>query len=138
MNRKDFRKLAAVRAKEAKSLLDRGHFAGAYYLAGYSVECALKACIAKQTQRHDFPDKKIVNDSYTHNLKELLKTAGLEPSLTTDMRTNDQLAANWNVIKDWSENARYQAIIPYTVAKDLYSAITRRKNGVLPWLRKRW
>ena len=56
-------------------LLKAGHFSGAYYLAGYSVECALKACIAKQTARYDFPDKSKANDSFVHDLKKL---AGVE------------------------------------------------------------
>jgi hypothetical protein len=46
---------------------------GRINLAGYAVECGLKACIAGKTQRHEFPDKKIVNASYTHNLRELVK-----------------------------------------------------------------
>jgi HEPN domain-containing protein len=43
LNRRDFQELALVRLNEAKVLLDAGHFDGAYYLAGYAVECALKA-----------------------------------------------------------------------------------------------
>jgi HEPN domain-containing protein len=138
MKRKDFHKLANMRLKEAKALLDQGHFAGAYYLAGYSVECALKACIAKRTERHDFPDKKITNESYTHNLNELLKAARLDTIFDTDALANDRLAENWTTIKDWSENARYRAIISESDARELYSAITRRTGGVLPWLKKRW
>lgn len=138
MTRKDFQKLANMRSKEAKALLAQGHFAGAYYLAGYSVECALKACIAKRTQRHDFPDKRIAFESYTHDLKELLKTAGLDSVFTADAPANSQLAKNWTTIKDWSESARYQAIISDTNARDIYSAITSRKDGVLLWLKKRW
>ncbi len=34
-----------------------GMWEGTYYLAGYAVECALKACIAKQIIAEDFPDK---------------------------------------------------------------------------------
>ena len=55
MDRKDFQELSRVRLKEATALLRLGLFDGAYYLAGYSVECALKACIAKGTQRFEFP-----------------------------------------------------------------------------------
>jgi hypothetical protein len=78
VNRRDFQLLSAVRLKEAKALLEAGFPDGAYYLAGYSVECALKACIAKRTNRHDFPDKKRANESYTHNLTQLVITAKLE------------------------------------------------------------
>ncbi len=55
MNRADFKRLSNLRVREAKVLLDKGLFAGAYYLAGYAVECAMKARIAGQTRRHDFP-----------------------------------------------------------------------------------
>src|SRR5919106_3680906 len=43
-----------------------GEPSGAYYLAGYAVECGLKACIAKQVRRHEFPDRTTVNQSHTH------------------------------------------------------------------------
>ncbi|HLF84399.1 MAG TPA: HEPN domain-containing protein [Blastocatellia bacterium] len=61
MNRNDLKLLAVTRLREAKVLLANGEYSGAYYLAGYVVECALKACIAKRTKRHDFPDRKIAN-----------------------------------------------------------------------------
>ena len=53
---------------------------GTYYLAGYAVECALKACIAKETKRHEFPDRRKVDASHTHDLRELVRLAKLEKS----------------------------------------------------------
>ena len=75
MNRYEFQELSRIRLREARSLFSAGHFDGAYYLAGYSIECALKACIARRTKRHDFPDKKAVDKSYTHNLEQLVAAA---------------------------------------------------------------
>ena len=46
MNRSDFQQLADVRIDEAAVLFAQGKYDGAYYLAGYAVECGLKACIA--------------------------------------------------------------------------------------------
>jgi hypothetical protein len=43
MNRSDFQQLAELRLRESRSLLAAGFPEGAYYLAGYSVECAFKA-----------------------------------------------------------------------------------------------
>jgi HEPN domain-containing protein len=57
MDRKDLRALSRVRLSEARALFKAGLPDGAYYLAGYAVECALKACIAKETQRYEFPEK---------------------------------------------------------------------------------
>ena len=78
MDRKDLQELSKVRLREAQALLRTGVADGAYYLAGYAVECALKACIAKGTQKYEFPDKKRVDSSYSHNLDVLVKLAGLE------------------------------------------------------------
>ena len=138
MNRDNLQTLSRTRVREARALLNAGLFDGAYYLLGYSVECALKACIAKQVKRYDFPDKKTVNDSYIHDLDRLLGVAGLGEKLRKDSATNPTLAVNWSVAKDWSESARYRMGIPESLARDLHSACTSRSNGVLNWLRKSW
>ena len=88
MNRIDFQRISKLRVKEAKTLLDKGFYSGAYYLLGYSVECALKACIAKKIKRHDFPELKFVNKSYTHNLEQLLNVSGLTLELEKQMKNN--------------------------------------------------
>ena len=124
--------------KEAKVLLDHGCFAGAYYLLGYAVECALKACIARQIRRYDFPDRKLVNDSYTHDLEKLLNISGLKTEFQRAIQTNQSLAVNWAIVKDWSEQSRYSTDISEIMARDFYSAVTARGQGVLSWLRKRW
>ena len=41
--------LAETRRTEALCLLAANLFCGAYYLAGYAIECGLKACIATQS-----------------------------------------------------------------------------------------
>jgi hypothetical protein len=76
INRKGLQDLAKLRLREAKALLRSNHPDGAYYLAGYAVECALKACIAKKTMRYDFPEKETVQTSYSHELIKLLVPAG--------------------------------------------------------------
>ncbi len=103
-----------------------------------SIECALKACIAKQTKKYDFPDKDIATKSYVHNLEALLKLAGLEQELKNDMNVNKILEVNWAVVKDWNESSRYLTTISRREAKDLYSACASRKNGILSWIRAKW
>ena len=56
-NREALQLISRQRKREAAALLRAKLFPGAYYLAGYAVECALKACVAKQTNKHDFPNK---------------------------------------------------------------------------------
>ena len=72
------------------------------------VECGLKACIAKNTKRYDFPEKKTVNDSYTHNLEQLIGVAGLRTDLETEIHANGDFASNWALVKDWGEDSRYE------------------------------
>ena len=138
MNRDKFKKISILRVDEAKTLLKNGHYPGAYYLIGYAVECALKACVAKQVKRYDFPDKKLANEAFTHDLSKLIKIAGLAPQFECDRRKNPLLDLNWAIVKDWSETARYDIDIMEADAKDLYTACIARKNGILSWIKKRW
>ena len=80
--RADFQQLADVRLREAKALLDLGMWDGAYYLAGYAVEVALKACIIKAVMATDaFPEKKFSENCWTHDLEKLIVLAGLSAKL---------------------------------------------------------
>jgi hypothetical protein len=137
MNRTELKALSAMRIREAKTLLDAGHFSGAYYLVGYSVECALKACVAGQVHGGDFPDKKLAILAFTHDLKKLVAVAGLNPAFEEDRRVNPLLDANWAIVKDWTEESRYRVGITSAEARYLYSACAG-KNGILPWVKKRW
>lgn len=138
MNRTDFQTLSRSRQREARILLAAGEYAGAYYLAGYSLECALKACIARRVKRHEFPDKDFAIKAFQHNLTELLKVAGLAQALKTAMAANPNLDVNWGVVKDWKAESRYDILIPAKLAQDMYTACVARKHGVLMWIRQRW
>lgn len=138
MNRADLQQLSELRIKEARILLDAASYAGAYYLAGYAVECALKACIAKQTKEYGFPDKDFVNKSWTHKLEELLNLAELKDRLRNERRTNNDLDTYWAIVVNWQENKRYDLRITQQEAKNLYDAISDPANGVLQWLKRWW
>lgn len=108
MDRKDLQALSKVRLKESTALLKLGLFDGAYYLAGYAVECALKACIAKGTQRFEFPDRKKVESSHSHNLRELVRVAGLDEARLERAGKDPDFRTNWDVVQSWSEQSRYR------------------------------
>lgn len=137
MNRRDLQELAKARIAEAKALLDAGHHPGAFHLSGLAVECALKACIAKRTKAHTFPDKNFAADSYSHDLTKLRRLAGLDAEFLQDATSTPVLAANWTVVKDWAIESRYE-LKTAQQAKDLYDAVHRRQTGVLRWIRRRW
>jgi len=136
------RQLAAQRAAEALSLMRDGHHGGAYYLAGYAVEMALKARIAMQFRAGEIPDKAQVNAVYTHRLADLMKQAGLSHStaggaLENELDSNQTFAANWGIVSQWNEQSRYQ-LIGVVRAQELVSAVTEPKDGVYPWLTRHW
>lgn len=139
VNRSDFQQLAELRLADSKALLDQRHWSGAYYIGGYAVECALKACIAKQTEQYDFPDKQAAK-YYTHDLAELLRHAGLTQRLN-EAGKNSELGVNWSVIKDWSESNRYEFRDDEEMekhAKEFYFAVSDTENGLLKWIQKYW
>ena len=131
------RDLALIRLKEAKVLLRNGYYDGSYYLSGYCIECALKACIAKGTCRYEFPDKKTADASHTHRLDDLLRVAQLGAVLGEEVGKNRIFEANWNLVKDWSEQSRYKKHSQLE-AEALLSAGGDKKFGVLKWIRPRW
>lgn len=75
---------------------------------------------------------------YLHDLTALLKPAGLEGAHDTERRSNLSFERNWNVVKDWSEETRYNQAIGAAQATAIYNAIVARRNGVLPWLKRYW
>jgi len=138
MNRIDFQELAEIRIAEAEALLAQAKYDGAYYLAGYAVECALKACIARQTNQHDFPPKpESVRKYYSHKIDEFLDTTGLKPMRNATASTDANFNANWLTATEWSEQSRYDRK-SRADAEDLIAAITDANHGVLPWIKRYW
>ena len=137
MNRADLQQIAGIRLQDARLLLANNRYEGAYYIIGYAVECGLKACIARQTRRSDFPDRKTVNESYSHNLEQLVRVAGLQRPLRQEASADRAFEVNWSLVKDWSEESRYQRR-SQREAEDLYKTVADRQHGVLRWIRRHW
>src|SRR5262245_6091604 len=106
-DRAHFQRLAELRLAEAKILARERQSSGAYYIAGYAIECALKARIAAQFRENEIPDKNWVNRIYTHDLSELLRLAGLEAELDVARKNDAALNRRWSVMKNWNEQSRY-------------------------------
>jgi hypothetical protein len=139
VNRADLQQLADLRIAEAHALLTLPVPMpdGAYYLAGYAVECALKACIAKGYGSEEWPERQFVVDCHTHEILKLARLAGMETARAADAAANPNLGTNWSIVQDWSERSRYER---HSLAKAqrLYEAITHATDGVLPWIKARW
>jgi len=137
VDRGEFQQLSKVRLKEARALLEMGLSDGAYYLAGYAVEFALKACIAKETRRYEFPDKKKTERSYSHVLKDLVGVANLDSARRKRARVDPDFETNWNVAQLWSEESRCKRHTMES-AKELLRAVGENRHGVIAWLKLHW
>lgn len=135
MTRKSFQDLAHRRIREARVLYAARQYSGAYYLAGYAVECALKAAICKTIRKHHFPDKDS-SKLYTHNLKDL-KTKAAFTDWDTSVAADPQLEVNWNNILLWNESTRYSRTKSVT-ARDLIASIDGGPSSFLQWVATRW
>ncbi len=138
MDRLDLQILAEARVADAESLLRDGRWAAAYYLLGYAVECGLKACAAKQFREHEVPDKRIVEDFYTHRLDKLLNISGVKAALEAHAAVDPQFDVNWNTVRDWNEVSRYDHSTTEAKARDMLVAVADSSSGVLPWLKSQW
>lgn len=108
-------KAAVHRRADAQSLFDAERWQGAMYLAGYALECLLKAKLMKQygcRQLDDLGDefvrRGLLEDSssvYTHEFALLLKWSGRLNSLQQD-RTINRAFAKAN---RWSPSWRYSS-----------------------------
>jgi len=130
--------LAENRLAEAKALITAHLPSGAYYLAGYVLECALKAKIAARFRANEIPDKGLINSVYTHDLTALLRLAGLESDLVDAIENNAALGEKWEVAKKWSEQARY-AVWTEGDASAMIDAVEGRNGaeGLFQWLNNR-
>jgi HEPN domain-containing protein len=137
LTKNDLEKLANVRLEDSRLLLEAGRSSSAYYLAGYAVELALKACISKLIQPNVIPEKAFVNAIYTHKLDNLLSIAGLLPQFNADTKADTEFAAYWAITSKWTEESRYEFWDPMS-ATTLLTAIQESNHGVFQWVKKHW
>lgn len=121
-----------------KRFWQEARWAAAYYLLGYAVECAIKACIARQFHQDEVPDRTVVNDFYTHRLDQLLRISGVGPALETRAAEDLAFRIAWRTVRDWNEGARYNLSITEDAARDMFRAVAGPESGVLRWLSTQW
>ena len=139
MNRTDLQLLSQERLYDAQALIAASRWSGAYYLAGYSLECALKSSVLRHLEQTGiiFEDKRFVEKCWTHDLETLVKIADLEAKRGIAISANAQLGTNWLLAKDWDESFRYRNSTQQQ-AQMLYHAISDTTNGVLQWIKQYW
>jgi hypothetical protein len=137
MNRSDLQALAQTKADDALILFERGSFSNAYYLAGYSIELGLKACIARQILAETIPDKSFISNVYVHKFGELVRLAGLSEELKLQQDKDSTFQENWGTMSEWSPDIRYD-VVDQPTCEFFLNAIMNEKHGVLRWIKSFW
>ena len=137
LSRQLLQKLSLGKIEDAALLFEAERWSSAYYLAGYAVEFALKACIARRFAAEAIPDKKFVLAVHSHSLKELVGLAGLKAELLTHEGKDSHFAANWGITAQWLPDTRYEQTDKAS-AQYLIEAIRQPDHGVLKWIQIYW
>jgi HEPN domain-containing protein len=142
VDRKQLQRLAKIRLQDARALLGRKRWSGAYYLCGYAVECGLKACLLRHLGESAavFGDQtylKRLADCWTHDLVKLVNLAGLDADLGAARGANPTLEVFWGAVKDWKETSRYEEKTE-AEARALYEGVSNKPDGVFRWIQSRW
>jgi len=140
VNRGDFQELAELHLQHGEALLDAKLYSGAYYMCGYAVECALKACICKNTAQFDFypHPRKVVENAWSHDFTKLVGVAGLQDQFRLARNTDAVLHVNWNEIDGWSEDSRHESKKGSQAAENLITAVSDPDHGVLACIKRYW
>lgn len=133
----DLKSNAQSKFDDSLLLWHAGRYSNAYYLAGYAVELALKACIARQIIAQTIPDKYFLTNILSHDFGKLIGVAGLRMELHDANKMDSQFAANWALVNNWSPDARYE-IHERAETQLLVEAVGNPNNGVFPWIQTHW
>lgn len=108
-----FKEVARIRLDDGETLLLRGRYNGAIYMAGYAIECLLKWAVTSRTGRIYLPA-----ELETHTWDVLLDAAGLYE----DLASHRALQAIYAELADrWGPDLRYRSkALLETEAKRLY------------------
>jgi len=133
--------LAAVRLREAEVLFDAALYDGSYYLCGYVVELALKACVCRHLGVDEYPEGEpnLKGLFRTHDFRSLELIAGLRSSIAAKRQASFAFDANWTLATSWKPEDRYLLNFKkQNEAHDMLEALRSTPEGVLTWLSQQW
>ena len=115
--------VANERAADAEAIeKDRPASVGSVYMAGYAIECSLKALL----QKRGIPTP--TSGSKGHNLHELWRASGLQFS-----ELKDSAGTQTFFLQYWNTSWRYENRLPFNLGYTVKELVTgaRQLNGFL-------
>lgn len=127
--------LAQDRLDEAKLMYQNNFYQGAYYLAGYAAEFALKALICKRLGVEVFIGgaglAEVAKALQTHHLPTLMVFSGLFLALQEEKINNETLFKAWSKVSEWTEQRRY---MPLECSQQTVSNFINATEKVMQWI----
>ena len=133
----DLQMMAEAKLADSTLLFANNRVSNAYYLGGYAIELALKACIAKQMEAGVIPDKQLILDTYTHKYETLIGVAGLKFELKEKLHKDKGFEESWGIVQQWSPDSRYQ-MTDKMITQYFLAAISDATHGVFKWIKNYW
>jgi hypothetical protein len=84
-----------------------------------------------------YEDRRFSIDAWTHDIERLVVMADIKAARDADASGNPLLYQNWQRVKDWTEESRYEQH-GQPEAQRLIDAVIDPTNGVMQWIRVRW
>lgn len=110
MTASDLKQLAEEYFEDSNALFEGNRFKSAIYLAGYSLECALKFRICQTLGWSDFPRSNAHQALKRHDLNFLLDYSGKL------WEVKKEHASDWQKVEKWNPEMRYEANTAVTVS----------------------
>jgi len=135
ISREELSEIAASRYAEAENLFAEGHFAGAMFLGGSSLECYLKLAICVTLRLDGLPGIFKI-----HDLEGLILCSGFDAELQADHAVKQ--AFN-EVCQEWGKDGRVALLYGSPAefdqdrAEQFLQNLHDPKCGIIPWLKTR-
>jgi HEPN domain-containing protein len=121
---------------DAQVLAERGgSHEAVYFASGFAAECALKAVALEHEKQANLPSRKQRRDYYSHDLRALVRLAGLHAAIKALADGGSEAAAAWSVALNWNIEKRYARDMHSDEARGMLRSVVDRDVGILQWLR---
>lgn len=122
--------LAAQHEVSARLLAENKIGAGqSVFHVGLAVEAALKAYIMYVERLNGWPSKEARPELYTHDLRALVKAAGIK------LTPLDPRAASWHLVLQWDRGQGYEPQTPSRKFARSWVRAASGEEGVVTWIR---
>lgn len=130
INARSYYRCAIQRYQESVVLLQVGYTTGALYLAGYGIECALKALLLHATPEAERGDLIPFRGHQGHDLEWLRSQY-----LRTGASLPGHMARLFALVNTWSTEFRYS---PKRVPDSEADAFLKATESILEWMKGRF